>query len=291
MNPLFDQFFQSQYKDRWSSLLASLRAKENQVARPNLFSQDASSLQWVLNPQFSEIPRGEDQLLQYYIMDPASILAALALQVQSGDVVLDMCAAPGGKTLILAEALRTSGELIANEMSEARRERLKKVMQQYIPREIRERFWVTGKDGGKFALTHKEKFDRILVDAPCSGERHLLENRTELEGWTESRTKKLGHRQYALMTAALLAVKPGGRIVYSTCSISPYENDDVIRTLQKKKKGFRVLDVQDELSDAVKENSVLFEVFEKRELTEYGLHFLPDQSGAGPIYLSVLERE
>lgn len=224
-----------------------------------------------------EIPRDPEGLLQYYVMDPASFFAARALGVRDGDQVLDMCAAPGGKSLILAEALKTSGELTANEMSEARRERLKKVIQQYIPRNVRDRVWVTGKDGGKFALTHQEKFDRILVDAPCSGERHLFEAPKELQEWKESRSEKLAQRQYALMTAALLACRPGGRIVYSTCSVSNLENDQVIQRLLKKKEGqFKVLETELPMAGS--------------EKTEYGIQMWPDVCEAGPIYYSVLEK-
>lgn len=261
---------------RWPALLQALASAERQVLRWNQFSTLAPGMALSAAAEKAEIPRDENGLLRYYIMDPASYWAAKALDVQPGDVVLDMCAAPGGKTLILAEALRESGELTANEMSEARRERLKKVIQQYVPRNVRDRIWVTGKDGGKFALTHQQKFDRILVDAPCSGERHLFETKKELQEWKPSRSEKLAQRQYALMTAALLACKPGGRIVYSTCSISDFENDDVIEKLGKKKEGkFKVLETDLPMPGA--------------EKTKYGIRLWPDRCEAGPIYYSVLQ--
>lgn len=265
----FQDFFHKVYDSRWSGLLHSLQQKESQIPRRNLFSSGEFSYQ-----EGQELPRGPENLLHFYIMDAASMEVARALQVQKGDAVLDMCAAPGGKTLILAEALRGEGQLLANEISQARRERLKKVIQQYVPREQREHIRVTGKDGGKFALTHAHEFDRILVDAPCSGERHLLQNAKELSLWSESRSKKLAQRQYALLTAALLVAKPGARIVYSTCSISPYENDLVIEKLLEKKSGFSVMDYQPQLAGA--------------EKTKQGWMWLPDQSGFGPIYLCVL---
>ena len=271
MAPLsFTQFYQNYYRDRWPALFQSLQISEKQTPRLNAFAQNPPSYQ-----QGQDIPRSENGLLSYYVMDPASIIVAKALNVQSGDSVLDMCAAPGGKTLILAEALLTEGELIANEMSEGRRERLKKVIQQYIPRDVRDRVWVTGKDGGKFALTHKEKFDKILVDAPCSGERHLLQNKKELADWNENRTKKLAQRQYALLTAALLAAKPGGRIVYSTCALSHLENDGVIEKLLSKKEGqFELINQPVELA----------------ETTKYGQIFLPDVCEFGPMYFCVMKK-
>ena len=282
----FELYYRNLFNERWDSLRASLLSAEKQVARWNQFIPFAMRAEFgeklAALPQSYflknslEIPRSADNLLSFYVMDPASQFAAQALEVQSGDSVLDMCAAPGGKTLILAESLRDEGEILANEMSEARRERLKKVIQQYIPRNVRDRVWVTGKDGGKFALTHKEKFDRILVDAPCSGERHLLASPKDLADWSPSRSEKLAQRQYALLTAALLAVKPDGRIVYSTCALSPLENDGVIKKLLKKKEGFEVLLTDLPVPEA--------------ERTEFGIQFLPDRCGYGPIYYSVLQK-
>ncbi len=273
-----DQFYADMHGERWPALREALLAPEKRIARWNQFSQKApTDSPFFYLQESGEIPRDEEGLLQYYVMDPASYYAARALEVQNGDTVLDMCAAPGGKSLILAESLKTEGELIANEMSEARRERLMKVIQQYIPRAVRERVRVKGKDGGKFALTHKEEFDRILVDAPCSGERHLFETAKEIKEWKPSRSEKLAQRQYALLTAALLAVKPGGRIVYSTCAISNLENDEVIRRLLKKKEGqFAVLSSEPEMQGA--------------EKTEFGIQMWPDRSEAGPIYYSVLQK-
>jgi len=148
-------------------------------------------------------------------------------------------------------------------------------LQQYIPREQRENIFLNGKDGGKFALTHADKFDRVLVDAPCSGERHLLKNSEELSEWSPKRSKKLALRQYALMTAALITAKPRGRIVYSTCALSPFENDDVIEELLRRKPGS--FEVQRDHSQS-------------GESTKYGRIFLPDAGHGGPIYYAILTK-
>lgn len=273
----FEQFFSEIYGERWPRLKSALTKKETQVARKNIFADSFPEFQMQ-----GEIPRANNGLLAYYVMDPASQVPAHLLNVEDGDVVLDMCAAPGGKTLIMAEKLKSKGELIANEMSEARRERLTKVIQNYVSRDVRNLIHVKGKDGGKYALTHKEYFDKILIDAPCSGERHLLENQKELAEWTLSRTKKLAQRQYALLTAALLALKPGGTMVYSTCSISPLENDGVLETLLKKKDGFEIIEAD--------LGAEIFKIVGVPEKTKYGCLYLPDQSGIGPIYFCVMRK-
>lgn len=275
----FDRHFREIYGERWAALKAALVGGETQVRRPNAFSP-------AVERSIEGSPRrGEDGLLDVYVMDPASILAARALDARPGDRVLDMCAAPGGKSLVLAEALfgggDLSGELIANEPSEDRRERLIKVIQQYVPRDVRDRIFVRGLDGARFGLREPGEFDRVLVDAPCSGERHLLENSAELAEWGPRRTERLAGRQYALLAAAWLAVRSGGRIVYSTCSISPAENDEVVAKLVKKKKAIAV-------ATETLRGALGLDGDARAEDTEFGLRFFPDRDGWGPIYFAAL---
>jgi 5-methylcytosine rRNA methyltransferase NSUN4 len=259
---------------RGQSLFLALCTGEIQVNRANLFSDQIKNQQDL---------RSENGLLAEYVMDPASIEAAQALEVKPGEQVLDMCAAPGGKTLILAENLflqsrntkaqDMTGTLIANELSAARRERLTKVIQQYVPREVRQNIFVKGLDAVKYGQRYKETFDKILLDAPCSGERHLLQNASELEKWSASRSRRLSMLQFSLLSSAWFALKPGGRIVYSTCSIEPQENDGVIEKLVKKR------------SAKVLESKIL-----DAEKTKYGTVFLPDRVGFGPIYFAIIEK-
>lgn len=288
----FYKHFEAVYGSRWPELFAALLRPEQQVARQNILSpvQNLSVKKWTSFNQKSELPgcfwlsekhgcqpeRNEDELLDIYIMDPASVMVARALDVQSGDRVLDMCAAPGGKSLVLIESLKDAGEIFCNDLSPERRERLKKVIQHYVPRDVRDRVWVTGKDGVQFGLKEPDSFDRILLDAPCSGERHILENDNALKEWSPRRAEHLASRQYSLLSGALLAARSGGRIIYSTCSISPTENDEVVRKLLKKKK------------TAVKllEPSIGVGV----ERTEFGVSFLPDHCGFGPLYFAVFEK-
>lgn len=288
----FYKHFEKIYGTRWPALYESLLKPERQVARLNTLSPvaDVQAKKWATLETQSELPgcywlpvgggfspeRNADELLDVYIMDPASVMVARALDVRSGDRVLDMCAAPGGKSLVLIEALKEEGEIYCNDLSPERRERLKKVVQQYVPRDIRNRVWVTGKDGVQFGLREPESFDRVLLDAPCSGERHILENAAAQAEWSPRRTEHLASRQYSLLSAALLALKPGGRVVYSTCSISPAENDDIVRKLLKKKK------------DAVKLLEAPLGLGGER--TEFGVAYMPDHSGFGPLYFAVIEK-
>lgn len=295
-NEKFDSFFASVYGGRWPTLFAALRSNETQLLRKNQFAEhnleSFAPFSFVLGaPPLTDCYRvnpdvnvhnlqDKNGLQVFYKMDPASVIVATALNVQSEDVVLDMCAAPGGKTLILAEKLNGTGQLISNEYSNTRRERLTRVIREYLPHEKRQNVFVQGKDGNFYGQHKSDIFDRVLADVPCSGERHLLENQTEFSQWTKRRSENLAIRQHSLLSSAYFACKQGGRIVYSTCSISPLENDDVIKKL-KKKRSVELLDLTQAGNSEILQQPFV-------EKTEYGYQILPDRCGFGPMYFSIL---
>ncbi len=284
-NKLFDDYFSEIYKERWLAIKESLTRSEKQVLRQNQFTTlvkpnaetclDLKNCFW--KPDLFKLEKNPEGLMPFYIMDPASIFVALALETQPDENILDLCAAPGGKTLIIAEATQSTGQLIANEYSESRREKLMRVLHEYIPKDKRLFIQVKGLDGNQYGLRYPEGFDRILADVPCSGERHLLENREEFQLWTKRRTQNLAVRQYSLLSSAWFALKKEGRLVYSTCSISPEENDQVVAKLLKKRKP-EIL------------RPKWLDSFEFIERTQHGYQILPDKSGFGPMYFSVLQK-
>lgn len=248
----FHKFFSSLYGERWERLLAALMRDPRKANLSNPFG------------------------LEGYALDEASVYPVRNLALAPGLRFGDFCASPGGKALAAIFALKGEGEWLLSDLSPARIQRLKAILHDCVPEEIlKERVRVVQGDASRWGLRYKESFDRVLVDAPCSGERHMLESPQELERWSEKGSKRLAVRQHALLCAGLDSLKPGGRVVYSTCTISPHENDAVIDKLMKSREGqFRVVAPVAELGEA----------------TRHGWILLPDVCGCGPIYFSVLQK-
>jgi len=212
----FDRYFQEIYGERWPALRTALAGP----GRPE------AHLEGLLKP---------------YFLDGASVRAARALGVVPGDTVLDMCAAPGGKTLVLALALGGEGKLVSNDRSADRRGRLKRVVEEHLDPELRSVVTVTGYDATRWGLHEQGIYDKILLDAPCSSERHLVHSPAYLADWSPNRTKTLAQQALAMLCAALEALKPGGRLLYSTCSISPEENQNLLERFAAKRPGQWIL--------------------------------------------------
>jgi len=278
----FDQFYESHFGERWQTLKKALLTPKSHIMIHNPHGKfNSDGLELFANCPFlfnvkGEYPKPEITPFPYYFIDGASAYAPLSLEIEEGEEVLDLCAAPGGKSLIMALLLKGTGRLVANDKSENRRFRLLDVIRNYIPEEvIADHIKVTGHDATKWCLYEKEAFDKILLDAPCSSEKHVLAAPHELKQWRLGRTKRLAMNQWTMLASAWLVLKPGGRIVYSTCSISPLENDDVVKKLINK------------FGD---EADVLFPQIKGGEQSEFGTWLLPDQSGHGPFYLAVIDK-
>jgi 16S rRNA C967 or C1407 C5-methylase (RsmB/RsmF family) len=241
----------------------------------NLYPQRWQSLKDALLQQAQSVPYHE-RLLQPYYLDEGSILSALQLPLAQAHQILDMCAAPGGKSLILASRMPEDAQLTCNDRSRNRRFRLHSVLDNHLPSEIHQRVKVTSHDASRWALYEQSVYDAILLDAPCSSERHVLQDASALAQWTPARTKHLAIQQFAMLASALEAVKVGGYVLYSTCSISPLENEDVIAKLEKKRAGrYTEIDCEVPFTESLR----------------YGYIIMPDTAqGRGPLYFCLLRR-
>lgn len=278
----FDKFYHEAYGQRWPELKQALSMPARHAAWLNPYgdNQAPQGTTPFLNFEnihlcLQSIPQPSGIPCNYYLLDPASIFPPIVLAPQAGERVLDLCAAPGGKSLILQSMLGDDGTLVANDRSADRRGRLKKVFEDYLPVSRLSRVEVRGHDASRWGLYEPEAYDKILLDAPCSSERHVLMSPKHLEQWSIKRTKTLAIEQAAMLLSAIMALKPGGRVVYSTCALSPLENDGVIEKVIKKK------------GDEVSVEAISLPIGEP---TQYGVHILPDKSGFGPIYLTSLKK-
>lgn len=174
---------------------------------------------------------GNDEHL-FYVMSASSLLPVLALDPQPGEYILDACAAPGGKALAIADTTEGKTRLIANDTSPDRRRRMREIFLDYHHPEIS----VWNQKAETLFKKYPEAFDRILLDAPCSSEMHVIRQPHYLDQWTPGRTRSLQYRQIALLSGLFEAVKIGGRIVYSTCAVTPEENNGIVERFLKKKK-------------------------------------------------------
>ncbi len=165
-----------------------------------------------------------------YIQNEASWVPVAALQARPGDRILDICAAPGGKTSHIAACMSNKGQIVANDNSRARLMKL----QSNLAR-LGAHAEYTLYDATKLTRSITEPFDRILLDAPCSGEGLInLNDPRSLDSWSVAHIRRLATLQKQLIHQAWLLLKPGGRLVYSTCTMAPEENEAVIDWLLRR---------------------------------------------------------
>jgi len=176
---------------------------------------------------------------QFLVQDEASQLVPLAVDAQPGERVLDLCAAPGGKTVMMSGDMRDSGVLVACDVRARRVALLRDTVRQagvhhaypmHVPTEG--------------ALPFSADFDRILVDAPCSGLGTVRRDPDIKWRRHENELAGLAERQLALLRRAAIVLKPGGRLVYATCSSEPDENEMVVDRFLATEPGFRMLNLR-----------------------------------------------
>lgn len=160
----------------------------------------------------------------YYLQEPSAMAPARLLGAQPGEVVLDLCAAPGGKTTQLASAMNGQGLLVCNEIHPKRG----KILSSNIERLGVTNALVLNEHPAKLAERFPGYFDRILVDAPCSGEGMFRKEDAAVTDWSEETVFMCADRQSEILSSAALMLRPGGRLVYSTCTFAPEENEGVI---------------------------------------------------------------
>ncbi len=163
---------------------------------------------------------------EIYVQGLSSMIPPLALNPQPGEKVLDLTAAPGSKTTQLAALMQNQGEIWANDENSIRLEKLKANVEKQGASIVH---LLEPSDGGLVWKDHFEAFDRVLLDAPCSSEgRFQVDTPSTYGYWKEDTNRKMAKIQRRLFKSAFFSLKPGGTLVYSTCTFSPEENEMVL---------------------------------------------------------------
>uniref|UniRef100_A0A3P9L1H2 NOP2/Sun RNA methyltransferase 3 n=1 Tax=Oryzias latipes TaxID=8090 RepID=A0A3P9L1H2_ORYLA len=217
-----------------TDITQKLQSQGFSALRPRTNSSSHPSLQCYIHPlslRFPSQAHRPGRLKQYYLLNAASLLPVLALQVRDEDRVLDLCSAPGGKAIAIMQSA-TPAFLCCNEPDPHRRDWLTKTLESFLPHSLNSRVTVTGRDGRLIAQTEAGFYDKVLVDAPCSNDRSWLYSSSNQQGAQRLKNReKLPSIQAQLLRSALSAVRPGGVVVYSTCTLSSYENWAVVEKI------------------------------------------------------------
>ncbi len=217
-----------------------------------------------------------------YVQEPGAMAPAECIDIEPDWVILDMCAAPGGKSTQLKNKLGENGILISNEIIPSRC----KILTGNIERLGLRNTVTTCMDTGKLAKTFPKTFDMIMVDAPCSGEGMFRKEDVAIDEWSLDNVEKCAERQAEILENAVLALKDGGYIVYATCTFSLEENEMIIDSFLQKHPEFEIIPVK----KAVEENTADGIFFDgcKCEKISYARRFYPHKSKGEGQFMAVL---
>lgn len=175
----------------------------------------------------------------YYIQEASAMAPAVYLKPRPGERILDLCAAPGGKSTQIGAALKGQGLLISNEIHPQRA----KILSENIERMGIRNALVISHEPAYLAERFPCYFDKIMVDAPCSGEGMFRKNEEAMEEWSPENVEMCAQRQDDILESAAIMLRPGGRLVYSTCTFAPEEDEGTVSRFLKKHPEFQIEEV------------------------------------------------
>lgn len=236
----YPDFYKSYYKSSVRGLRVNLlKGTREEFLRKNPFT--LTPVLWEPNgfSYFNEEHPGKHPYHEagvYYIQEPSAMAVAALAAPKPGEKVLDLCAAPGGKATHLASQMHGKGLLVANEIHSTRA----KILSQNIERMGIRNAVVTNEDPMSLKQYFPEFFDRIVVDAPCSGEGMFRKEEAACLEWSLQNVHSCAIRQREILEAAAEMLKPGGRLVYSTCTFAPEEDEETILLFLKAHSEFMI---------------------------------------------------
>jgi len=236
----FKQRIKEQLKEEYEAYLQSFQEKSRNGLRVNTGKLSAEEFEQISPFVLQEVPwvpngyiyEGERPAVHpyyyaglYYLQEPSAMTPASLLPIKPGDRVLDLCAAPGGKSTELAARLRGEGVLVSNDISNSRAKALLKNLELFGAKNI----LVVSEAPNKLSEYFTGYFDQILVDAPCSGEGMFRKSPAIMKNWEQYGTEYYHKLQQEILPQAVAMLRPGGYLLYSTCTFSPEENEGSVQ--------------------------------------------------------------
>ncbi len=234
----YDSFLASYHAERHYGLRNNpLKSSEEQFTEKMPF--DLEPVSWAREGYYYHASKQPGRHIlheagAYYIQEPSAMAVVEILDPKPGERILDLCAAPGGKSTQIAGRMNGEGLLVSNEIIAGRA----KILSQNIERMGVRNCVVCNETPERMAAFFPAFFDRIVVDAPCSGEGMFRKDETAVAEWSEEHVEMCAQRQYGILMEAAKMLKCGGVLVYSTCTFAPEENEGVISRFLKEHEDF-----------------------------------------------------
>ena len=251
----FDEKMKKLLKDEYDDYLSSFNNPSVKSLRINtskisvddflsIFPYKLESVPWTSDGFYFEDENVSKDINYYaglfYLQEASAMLPAELLPIDEGDLVLDCCAAPGGKSLKLLSKLNNTGLLVSNDISASRANALLR----NIERQGYSNFFVTINDTKTLLKKYPQTFDKILVDAPCSGEGMFRKEKHLIKDWTIRGNDYYSNIQKEIVDDAYKMLKDGGIMVYSTCTFDESEDEDIIQYLLDKYNDLKLLPIK-----------------------------------------------
>ncbi len=253
----FDMYINSLNKPKYNGI----RINNQKISDTDFFKLIGKTLEKVpwstsgyyidLKENFSKSPYYSAGL--YYIQEPSAMTVGSLIPIEKGDFVLDLCSAPGGKATAVADRLKGTGFLVANDISPSRAKALIKNIEMMGISNCA----ITSDTHTKLELVFNDYFNKIIIDAPCSGEGMFKTDSTAVVDWDETTNEKYQTLQLDILNSAKNMLKSGGIISYSTCTFSTKENEEVIDKFLSANDDFEILAIDNKkygFSDGLLEN-------------------------------------
>ena len=220
-----------------------------------------------------------------YVQEPGAMAPAECVEIEPGWKILDMCAAPGGKSTQLKNKLGENGILVSNEIIPSRC----KILTGNIERLGLHNAVTTCMDTSKLAKTFPDTFDLIMVDAPCSGEGMFRKEEIAIDEWSEENVKMCAKRQSDILENACICLKDGGYIVYATCTFSLEENEMVIDSFLNSHPEFELVKVKDTVIESTADG-IFFDGCQTENIS-FARRFYPHKSKGEGQFMAVLHNK